>query len=381
MKFETRYSTAPRLSALAALFLVGCVPPTGELFPKLRISAQDDGEAIGSFLDVFDGADRTLRVALPALGDASLSEHLIDAANRGVEVEVIADVDHEQEFSAVVDAGIPIQFADGAVTFFDFNSTVDVSWGSKDATMSHAFALADGYKYVSATNVGSAGGTRVVFEGQGEDLVEDLTHEFVQIFGGTDATAMTAFSNSSKSIADHRWRYGSDTDVDLEVWLSPQERVGKRVVDAAYSARHSIRVLTNDFANEGLALALEEKAADGFDVQVIVGPNFGDSSSPLSRLLQNDTPNVDKRSVNASGPVPTIVLIDADDSYADSASRGMVLSFDLLSTGRLYRGEPVKTDQYTDGSLWVVNDWGARSEALEPILDVYAEYLDISEAL
>ena len=97
---------------------------------------------------------------------------------------------------------------------------------------------------------------------------------------------MTAFSNMQKSIADNRWLYRTQSSLDLEVWLGPQERLTKRIIDAVYGARSSVRVLTNDFANEGLTQALQAKAGHGFNVQVIVGPGMRGSNSALSRFFE-----------------------------------------------------------------------------------------------
>jgi hypothetical protein len=374
-----------RLMGLSvSLGAVACsAPDSGDLFPAVDASVKNDSETISAFLEVVDSAKRSLQVALPSGSSTDLADGIIAARDRGVDVEVITDVDIEQSttISALIDAEIPLRLADGPVAYFDFSTNTDVSWSSDQTVMSHAFAVADGLRFVNASDVGSSGGVRVVFEGRGEELCEDMLKEHRQIFAGIDSTALTGFSAMAKSIADHRWRYGTSQDADLEVWFGPQERLGKRITDAVYSARHSVRILTNEFANEGLAIALQEKAADGFDVQVIVGPNFGQASSILSRVLQNEADDVDKLQITVDGHVPTVVLIDADRAYSDSSSRGMVASHAIYPSTKLYRGSALINDQYVDGNLWVINDWDERSELLETLVEAYQYHLDNAEAL
>ena len=194
-----------------------------------------------------------------------------------------------------------------------------------------------------------------------------------------------------KSIADNRWLYPTQTDVMLEVWLGPQERLTKRIIDGVYGARSDIRVLTNDFSNEGLAKALQEKAEWGFDVEVIVGPAFKDSHSKYSRRLEDSTDDVDKFQVTEGAEVPTVVLIDfkkADDGLRHT-SRAFVLSHDLYSAVRIDDSEQpdlvddeevipgVTNDQLIDGNLWVLDDGsGGVSDELLLLETLYENHLD-----
>jgi hypothetical protein len=162
------------------------------------------------------------------------------------------------------------------------------------------------------------------------------------------------------------------------MWIGPQERVVKRVVDGVYSARSSVWVLTNQLGNEGLARALQDKAEWGFDVQVIVGPGFDDASI-LSREFSSSTPDVVKRRATVQR-VPTLVLIDFEpDSTGHRRPRGMFLTHDLVSAARLYRGAEVQNDQLIDGLLWVIDeddeDLSAENLALQ---DLWQRTLDQS---
>lgn len=247
--------------------------------------------------------------------------------------------------------------------------------------MAHSYVVADEQTIVAASRIGSTGaGKRVVLKLRGEDLVDDILKEHNQIFGGTDATAVDAYDAPAKSIIDTHWRYGTQSDVDLELWFGPQERLTKRVIDAVYSARSAVWIMTNDFADEGLANALQEKAKWGFDVQVIVGPAFGTSSSALSRIFEQQTPDVVKRRIVDEDVVPTIVLVDYPDD-ADGYrpyTRAMVMNHDLFSAARLYRGEAVFTDQLIDAAMWTLTDVNTPSDELLVLEELFSAQRDVS---
>jgi phosphatidylserine/phosphatidylglycerophosphate/cardiolipin synthase-like enzyme len=363
--------------------MAACAPPDlSELRQSVEVSVTEGPTATHArFVAFFESAEDTLHVALPAGVDTALSDALTDAWDRGVEVEVVTDFDRSAEpaILAITDAGIPLRLADGAIAYFDFSENEDLTWESEDVIMSHAYAIADGTRILNATSAGTTDeGDRIVFEALNQDLGEDLHAEHVQVFGGNDATALDAYSASNKNVADPRWIYGTADDTRLEVWFGPQERLTKRIIDATYGARASVWVLTDDFANEGLALALQAKAADGFDVRVVVGSRFGDASSAMSQTLENDTPDVEKSQIQASIRVPTLVLVD----YAEGrdgrrhTARAMVLSHDLYAAERLYGGRPVRTDQRIDGNLWVLDDYDDLSDPMLLFQDLFDAHAD-----
>lgn len=376
------------LPGLFVSLVAGCTPPdAGELFNQVSLSiADDEAAAAEPFVTRIDAAKDSVHAALPAGEDPAVAEALGRAWDRGLEVELVIDGDTAAEpaFVDLIDRGVPTRLADAGITYFDFSQNVDVSWGSDQTIMAHAFVVADRRQVVAASTIGRAGaGTRLVLELQGEELVEDLLTEHNQVFGGTDATAVTAYSNPAKSIADARWRYGTGTDQDLELWFGPQERLTKRVIDAVYMARSAVWVLTDDLANDGLAKALQDKAAWGFDVKVVVGPHFGDSSSVLSRVLETETPDVEKRQLQGVDVVPTLVLIDYPDDAEGyrSLAKAMILNHDLYSAARLYRGLEVETDQLIDAAMWVFTDVDAPSDEMLRLDAVFHDAFDAAGEL
>lgn len=385
-----------RTPLLISLLAIGCsAPDLDGLFTQVNVSTGGRAETVDAARTLIENATESLHVAMPAGEDTELSALLIDAYNDGLDVEVTTDFDQVDDagIQALIAADVPVTRTNDGLEYFEFVLGTDVSWESADTILSSSFIVADRLSFMSTSELGFGhDGARVIIEGRGQDLADDLLKEHNQLMGNgqdaADATSTTAFDNQAKSIADPRWRYPLRTGAHAEVWFGPQERVTKRIIDAVYAARSDIRILTDDFANEGLTKALEDKASQGFDVEIIVGPRWNQTNTALARLLQSNTPNVSKRRV-ASGRVPTVVLIDLDTARDGNAytARGFVLSHDLYSAERLYRGSPVTTDQLIDGVLWVfedANNGGTPedvSDEISAIYGLYAEHRDAAGSL
>ncbi len=374
---------------MIAFALLACArPDTGSLFGDLQTFVESDPAAADAhFIAAIDAATTELAVALPGGENLEVTDALLAAWDRGVDLEVVTDVDRAGDpgIAALTEALVPVRLADGSLTYFDFAINLDVAWTSDQVVMSHAFAIADQQTVVVATTAALADtGPRVVFEARGETLVEDLLLEFNQVFGGTDATALTAFSNPAKSIVEPRWAYGTTDDTTLGVWFGPQDRLVKRVIDAVYGARASVRILTDDLSNDGLARALQAKAANGFPMTVIVGPRFGVASSSQARELEGATPDVEKFQVLATDRLPTVVLVDFEQTRLGqrNTSMAMVLTHDLVSSSRTWLGSEVETDQLIDGALFVLFDTDEPDgDGQQALLSLFEQQLDLAEAL
>ena len=363
------------------------------VFTRMDVRVVDNEATVAAeFLSVVESAEYDLRVALPHANVTALVDGIIERYDAGVDVFVITDEDQrfDEGIQRLADAGVRIRLNDGALTYFEFVANRDVSWTSDQAIMSHAFVIADQLRLANATAVGNLdGGPQVVFQLTGEDVAEDFELEHNQLFGGSDATALTAFSAPAKSRADVRWQYHTNTRVPYEMWFGPQERVTKRIIDAVYTARRSVRVMTNQFANDGLARALQEKASWGFEVEAIVGPAFN-RDSDLGRVFLRETDDVTKLQWLAGEDIPTIILIDVEGGD-DVEPRAMVLSHDLYSAGRFFQGRSgdlfeVTTDQLIDGNLSVLNDRLYRLDQtpdspLHPVVELYFDVQDNAGAL
>jgi phosphatidylserine/phosphatidylglycerophosphate/cardiolipin synthase-like enzyme len=371
-----------RALPLVAIVLAACQPPDPEqMFNAVEVFVEPDASSVNQrFIAQIDSAQSSLHVALPEGDDPAVADALLRAWDRGVMVEVITDIDLSDTpaVAPLVDAGLPTTLADDGVAYFDFNINQEVVFPSESCRMSHAFVVADEERITSGSAWGRDDDRQgVVLELRGEDLVTDILLEHNQIYGGTDATTTTAYDANAKSITDFRWMYRTTSGLDLEMWFGPQERLTKRIIDAIYGARSDVRVLTGTFFNDGLARALQDKAEWGLDVQLVVGSTF-DPTDRDTRDMFSESPDVPWSQLDFADP-PTIVLIDygADPEGYRSRARAIVLSHDLVSGPRLYRGEPVVSDQLIDGTLWGL---GTSSGELPPemlkLLELFDDHLD-----
>lgn len=377
-----------RPSFLLLLAASGCAAPDlaagRSLFsaePVLGTMAVND-----AFIETIEGAEKRLRIALPTLADPALTEAIEARYVDGLDVEVISDQDQADDpgLVALADAGVPLTLADGDVTYFDFNLNQDVSWASGDVAMTDAFVVADSIRVTAADRAGDeADGYRVLIEATNQWIAEDLEAEHNQIMGGTDASSLTAFSSLAKSILDSRWAYHTEDDVTAELWFGPQERLIKRLIDATYRAQASVWILTATLEDEGLARALQSKAAGGFDVQVIVGPEHIDGAFGPSSVLSRETPDVPKYRSTLDGPTPTVVIVDyaTDRDGFRRTTQAFVLTHPIVSAARLYQDSEVVTDQLLDGTLWVLRELDAPSAELESLLELQRVHLDTAEVL
>jgi phosphatidylserine/phosphatidylglycerophosphate/cardiolipin synthase-like enzyme len=365
----------PFLMAFAA-----CAPPDVEgLFNDINLTIVEGGPAANALMiDTIEQAQFEVRIALPGLTDLDLTDAIIAASedDRDLDVYVVVDIDQASDagVAQLIDAGIAVTLADDAITYFDFGLNVDVAWTSDQTHMTHAFVASDSLHFAMTSTAGDIlDGVRPVYHGTSEELAEDLVSEHIQVFGGSDATAVTAFDATAKSVADLRWVYPTQADEMFELWFNPQERLIKRVIDAVYRARSSIRIMTDDFADEGLARALQQKAEDGFDVEVLVGSTFATTSPALTDVLLEQAPDVSVLQIEGNAPIPTMAFIDFDKARDGRfhAPTTMVLTHPVWSAARLFSEQEVLTDQLVDGALYVMSVRGAPTTPLQRLAELY----------
>lgn len=374
---------------LILVLLAGCAAPdpNTELTDLMDVSVVDGQAVSDAFIDTIANAEDTLSIALPTLEDLDLAQAIVDAHQGGVSVEVIADVDEQADagFALLDEAEVPVTYGDGAVSYFDFSINSDVDWDSDEVRMTHSFVIADGVEVTAANHAGSdeTGGDYILTEALSEDMAWDLASEHNQIFGGTDASALTAYSGMAKSVTDANWVYQSNLSTPLQMWMNPQERAVKMVIDSIYAARSSVWVLTDDFSETFLAVALQDKAERGFDVQLVVGEDFGTADSQLSRELEGEITDVD--AYQTTGHPPTLVLIDFDPESMSGVTyqaRAFWLNHDLYSAGRLDGAQAILSATYMDGVLFILeNDDESLNEPMNELYELFQGYRDQAEAL
>ena len=129
------------------LLLLACDgPQMSEAFHQVSVTPTDSAEEVASaFVDSINAATSDIGLMVPGLESAAVTEALISAAARGVSVEVVTDIDSagQSGLVALEDAGLVVQYADDAVTYFDFAINADVSWSSDQVVMSNTVLVVD----------------------------------------------------------------------------------------------------------------------------------------------------------------------------------------------------------------------------------------------
>ena len=387
------------IRALPLLLLAACqAPSTNDAFNQLEVFVEESPEAVNDQFATFIGqAKNTVQVAIPTDEDGIIADAILDAWNKGKDVEVVTDIDEADQIgiARLVDAGVPVTLADGGLEYFDFNINDPVEFGSDVTRMSNAWAIIDRNKALLGTRAGSiATGETILFEVQGEEPIEDLLFEHLQLFGGVDATATTAFDGLAKSIADVRWRYPTNSDLDIEIWFGPQQRLTKRMIDAIYHSRGSIHVLSNDMGDAGFSRALEDKAKWNFPVQAVVGPAYDRAANRPAAVFQTETPNVVKSRYTGADDVPTILIVNYEPGLDGKRYNTMafVLTHDVHTTSRIdaavapppFSDEPwigPVTDQLIDGTLLVLRDYDENNPEIEALFELWQRHADAAGAL
>ncbi len=375
------------IHALPLALLAGCTAPDyARMFNAVEVMVHDDARGANDvYVDAIRSAEESLHIAMPVGEDTDVSDAIIDAYVAGIEVEVITDVDlkNTPAIAALRDADVPVQLADGEIAYFDFNINADVVFDSTVCKMTHSWVVADGARIVAGNRMGDLDdSTHVTLALEGEELVEDVLWEHNQVFGGIDATAVTAFDANAKSVTDPRWSYMVDKPMQVSMWFGPQERLLKRVIDAIYEARVNVRIVTDTFDNPEMMKALQDKAFWGIDIEVVVGSGF-DPRDPKLRAPFEAAEDVRWFQTTGTDALPTIVIIDyeQDDVGKWSLVQAHTLTHGLLSASRLYRGAPIPSDQLVDGTLWSLEQTREPGPEILMLLDAYQAELDESEEL
>ena len=203
------------------------------MFTTLDTSVMDGPSLTERAVELTDGASPppsrcSWPCRLPRSTHRPDSGCLIDAHDAGLLVEVVTDVDQREADAGtqlLLDAGVPVKLADDEMTYTEFGIG---STSPRSRVPSEYVTTILGLRS-SPTRTGSCSRPSSAPSGmatpawcttcQSEDLIDDLSMEHNQLFGGTDASSLTAFSSMAKSIADARWLYPNQSGLELEVWV------------------------------------------------------------------------------------------------------------------------------------------------------------------
>jgi hypothetical protein len=163
------------------LILLSCDgPQMSEAYHQVSVTLTEaDADIESAFADNITAATSDVALMVPGLESIAISDALIAAADRGLTVEVVTDIDAAGQAGLVAleSAGLEVQYADDAVTYFDFAINADVSWSSEQVVMSNTVLVTDEVEVLSASHLGSGAGIRMLWRGRGEDIGGDFAAE------------------------------------------------------------------------------------------------------------------------------------------------------------------------------------------------------------
>lgn len=373
-------------------------------------------ELRAAIIDDIDGAEQRVDAAISYLDDAAIGGALIDAAERGLDVRVVADEqyapEHHDGFADLVDhPDISVVFGDGELEYLpdpnlspileqcdrdetDHDDHIDchqaehiqrrnadrlIERPASYNTMSHTFFVIDDIDVWNVTApLSDDQGVWLGFRAQSEELANSYDREFRQMHGGVFATTLSVYNGPLKSTT-HQHPLRLTNRGQLRVRFNPQERLVKNVIDETLRAKASVFVMTENLANPDLIDALLYKQDHGFDVRVMVGqgqataPVIADAIEPLDPVVAPEQ----------MGRLPTLVVIDSED---DRNGKRRSRTVQVLSH-ELWRAEPFEvfkdddpsdrvriypSDTFADGVLWeIVESTGQRNEEIDPFLEIF----------
>lgn len=364
------------VAALVAAVAVSCstdAPDPADVFNRVGILEAGDGALSTGDLEsrmiaIINGAEHRAYAVFEDFESEPVAQALIDAHNRGVDVKVVGDVDRRYQvgFRMAEEAGLYTRFGNGELDF-ELEPTRPATAEGDHSRVTHNFVVVDSRFVVNISGgflEGRPNVQQLGFEATSEDIATDFEDEAIQMAGGVFATTYDNFNSIIKSDVNNRRYYRTETGV-IEVYFGPQERLMKRVIDAAYSAKSSVFIVGEGLENEFLAEALRYKAMNGFQVAVVLDAD-AEGESPIATSLASDFDDIRGDDVlpdlrYRSGIQQNMIIIDANVSPHDGKthqtkvyvlSEPLAASGGFVRVGNTYEGRTA--DALMDANMWAL---------------------------
>jgi hypothetical protein len=358
------------------------------------------------FIADIEAATETIRIALSTLADKAIAQALIDAKERGVDVQVVADWDARDSDGLVAleaEDIIPV-YGNGTLRYLpeptlatvlgqcqerpELQHTVCFRGQSGEQgtmerpgsynLMSHNFAIIDERTVWNFPPIDGTNHDWVGWRIENSMLAYDFLPEFKQMHAGVFATTLDIYNGPVKSTTDYHVNYLTEQGV-MKLWFNPQERLMKTVIDRVYKAKASIWIVTDNLTNQFLLDALEYKADNGFDVRIVVHPDHQAGGETKDRL---DALGV-RYATDDHDHLSTLLVIDTELDRNDKKWGREVLGL----SHPLLRGAPFEieagspsdqvyiypADMFADGNLWMLEEAGAMIHKMA-LLDRFEGY-------
>jgi phosphatidylserine/phosphatidylglycerophosphate/cardiolipin synthase-like enzyme len=252
-------------------------PGTIEVFFTQDIESEvaaEGNEAIGNhdvkqeIIDLIDGAQNTLDLALYSLNIFDVGQAIIDAHDRGVAVRFIYDDDHSQ--------GTVGQIEDAGVT------VIDDSYGTNDGDglQHNKIIIVDARDEDPSNDKVWTGSLNLIDQPSGYGinakqnsmLISDqavaraYTREFNEMWGSDSITPNSAQSRFGANKINDTPHYFLVGGREVEVWFSPGDNVSQRIVNYIGTAEESVYFCILVFTRNEIGYAMQDAMTRGADV-------------------------------------------------------------------------------------------------------------------
>ncbi|KAB8143999.1 phospholipase [Chloroflexia bacterium SDU3-3] len=247
---------------------------TALVYPDKQ-STRGKAPLLEAFLADINAASKRIDLATFDFDIPEVTDALIAAKKRGVEVRLIVDSENleteevAQETGRLKSAGIPVHFDDREPFMHNKFASIDdkIAWmGSWNVTTNDTFR--NNNNFIRFVN---------------DQLAADYRNEFEQMFGG-------AFGTAKKSGTPYPTvQIG---DATISVFYSPEDGVAKHVLESLNQAKKSIRFMAFSYTADPIADAMISKHKAGLTVDgVFEAQNAKGTGADFSKL-QNGGVNI-----------------------------------------------------------------------------------------
>lgn len=193
-----------------------------------------------------DGATQSVDVAAQEIDLWSIRDALIEAHDRGIQVRVVTETDYaaNPEIQALTLAGIPLRGDERQALMHNKFAVIDkeqVWTGSMNLTVNGAYRNNNNLLRIESS-----------------ELADKFTEEFEEMFS-EDRFGALSWPDAAQKVT-------TSDGVEIEVWFSPDMRVGDRIRALILGATESVHVMAFNLTLDTISDAILSRAAGGVEV-------------------------------------------------------------------------------------------------------------------
>ncbi len=220
--------------------------------PGEKIDAAATPEA--GFIKLIGKAGKTFYGAFFEISSEKIIKELIDAAARGVDIELVIDEDnfHNKEVRKLINAGIPIVNDKRSGLMHKKFAVVDVKY-----VWTGSYNLTGNCSYRNNNNA-----ILILSEGLADIYLKEFTEMFkYRIFGNKKEPGIFVWLQDNNTV--------KIDGTDINVYFSPEDNIEKKIINCLQAAKKSIDFLAFSFTSNKIGEKVIEKYKEGLAVRGI----------------------------------------------------------------------------------------------------------------